>query len=316
MTRRDQLLWALTTLAVLLIVGTWFDSGPVYRLGEPQQAVVTQFGRPVGGPITDAGLHAKAPFIQTVYYFDKRFLEYEAEPTEVPTRDKLYVSVGAFARWRISDALTFFQRVQNEAGAQARLQDILAGEIRNAVARYDLIDLVRSTNRRPEDVAVTSPEESVILQPLATGRVALERVVLDRAAARASDLGIQVLDVRFKRLSYIPEVQKAVFARMIAERQRMAQQFISQGQGEAARIGGERERDLARIQSEAYRTAEQQRGAADADATRIYAEANGRDAEFYAFTKSLETYERSLDPNTMMILDSDSELLKYLGRVR
>lgn len=316
MTRRDQWLWAAAMLVVSLIVATWFNAGLFYRLNESQQGIVTQFGRPVGGPVTGSGLHVKLPFIQRVHRFDKRFLEYESEPTEVPARDKLYVSVAAFARWRIADALMFFQRVQDEAGAQARLQDILAGEIRNAVTRYDLIDLVRSTNRKPEDVDVSSPEESVILQPLATGRVAIEREVLQRAASRASDLGIEIFDIRFKRLSYIPEVQKAVFARMIAERKRMAQQFISQGEGEAARIAGERDRDLARIVSEAYRTAEQQRGTADAQATKIYADANGRDADFYAFVKSLDTYERTLDLGTTMILDSNSELFRYLGRTR
>jgi membrane protease subunit HflC len=283
---------------------------------EGQQAIITQFGEPVRAPITAPGLFLDVPIVQTENYFDKRLLEYENQTTQVPTRDKRYISVSAFAVWRISDALTFFRRVQDENGARARLTDIFDGEIRSAVARYDLIELVRNATRNAADVSIQSEGEAVILQPLTKGRRSLEREVLERASARAADLGIRVLDVRFKRMSYIDEVQKSVFARMIAERQQMAQEFISEGQGEAARITGERDRDLARIQSEAYRTGEQRRGAADAEATKVYAEANGRDADFYAFVKSLDTYERALDPGTVMILDSDSELFKYLGRSR
>lgn len=303
--------WIVAGLALLYVV-----QDGIFGIDEPQQVIITQFGDPIGGPITTPGLHFDLPLVQTENYFDKRYLEYESKPTQVPTRDKRYISVSMFALWRIDDPLKFFQRVQDEAGAQARLADILDGEIRNAVARYDLIELVRSSNRSPDAVAVQSEEESVILQRIEKGRPQLAREVLDRSAARAADLGIHILDVRFKRLSYIDEVQKAVFARMIAERQRIAQQFVSEGQGEAARISGERDRDLARIQSEAYRTAEQRRGKAEADAAKIYAEANGRDADFYAFVKSLETYERSLDLNTIMILDSSNDLLKYLGKIR
>jgi membrane protease subunit HflC len=206
--------------------------------------------------------------------------------------------------------------VQDQNGGQARLADMLDGEIRTAVARYNLIELVRSTNRNAQDVSLQTEGEAVILQSLEKGRRNLEREVLDRASARAADLGIAVLDVRFKRISYVDDVQKAVFARMIAERQQIAQQFLSEGQGEAARISGERERDLAKIQSEAYRSAEQARGQADAEATKIYGDANGRDPDFYTFVKTLETYEKSLDSSTVMILDSGSDLLKYLGKPR
>ena len=315
MSRRGRLLWLLKRLAVAGAAALVVWSA-VYQVGETNQAIVTQFGDPIGGPVTTPGLHLKVPLIQIVSLFDKRFLEYENRPTQVPTKDKRYLSVAAFARWRVSDPLKFFQRVQDEDGAQARLADILDGEIRNTVARYDLIELVRTTNRGAQAVAVQSEEESVILQTIEKGRPRLAREVLDRAAARAADLGIEILDVRFKRLSYIEAVQKAVFARMIAERQRIAQQFLSGGQGEAARISGERERDLARIQSEAYRPGEAQRGKAEAEAARIYAGAYGQDPDFYAFVKSLETYERSMDPNTIMILDGNSDLLKYLSRSR
>jgi membrane protease subunit HflC len=278
--------------------------------------IITQFGEPVRGPITTPGLYFDLPLVQTENTFDKRFLEYQSQPTQVPTKDKRYINVTAFALWRIADPLKFFQRVQDQNNGQARLADMLDGEIRTAVARYNLIELVRSTTRNAQDVSLQTEGEAVILQALEKGRRSLEREVLDHASARAADLGIVVIDVRFKRISYVDEVQKAVFARMIAERQQIAQQFLSEGQGEAARISGERERDLAMIQSEAYRTAEQTRGKADATATKIYGDANGRDPDFYTFVKSLDTYERSLDSNTIMILDSGSELLKYLDKPR
>ena len=206
----------------------------------------------------------------------------------------------------------FFQRLRDERGAQSRLDDILDGETRNAVAQHDLIELVRSTNRNPEDVPIESEEESVILDKIAQGRQEITREILTTAASRVADLGIEILDLRFKRINYVEEVQQDVFARMIAERQRIAQQFRSEGQGEAARIDGERERELAQIVSEAYREAEALRGEADAEATRVYAEAYNSDADFYAFTKSLETYETTMDPSTVFILGTDSELLRFL----
>ncbi len=234
----------------------------------------------------------------------------------MPTKDKRFIWVDTYARWRIVDPLKFFQRLRDERGAQSRLDDILDGETRNAVARYDLIELVRSTNRRKEDVPVESDEEKIILEPIVKGRVKIEGEILERAAGRMGDLGIELLDIRLKRLNYVEQVQKDVFARMIAERNRIAELFRSEGEGEAARIRGERERELKRIQSEAYRSAEELRGKADAQATDIYAEANGRDPDFYAFTKSLETYERTVDPHTVFILGTDSELLKFLSRPR
>ena len=312
--RRALIVKGLLVLAALAVVYVIQDG--IHYLNEPEQVIITQFGEPVRGPITTPGLYFDLPIVQTENTFDKRSLEYQSQPTQVPTKDKRYINVTAFALWRIADPLKFFQRVQDQNGGQARLADMLDGEIRTAVARYNLIELVRSTNRNAQDVSLQTEGEAVILQSLEKGRRSLEREVLDRASARAADLGIAVLDVRFKRISYVDEVQKAVFARMIAERQQIAQQFLSEGQGEAARISGERERDLAKIQSEAYRSAEQARGKADATATKIYGDANGRDPDFYTFVKSLDTYERSLDSNTIMILDSGSELLKYLGKPR
>ena len=230
----------------------------------------------------------------------------------MPTKDRRFIWVDTYARWRITDPLLFFQRLRDERGAQSRLDDVLDGETRNAVASHDLIELVRSTNRNPDDVLIDSEEEAVILETIERGREEITREILNTAAGRTADLGIELLDLRLKRINYVEEVQQDVFARMIAERQRVAEQFRSEGQGESARINGERERELAQIQSEAYRQAEELRGEADAEATRIYAEAYNRDADFYAFTKSLETYEETMDPSTIFILGTDSELLRFL----
>ena len=287
-----------------------------YTVSETEQVIITQFGEPVGDPVVSPGLHFKIPFIQRSNFFEKRFLEWDGNPNQVPTRDKRFIWVDTYARWRIVDPLLFFQRLRDERGAQSRLDDILDGETRNAVARHDLIELVRSSNRDPADVLIESEEEEAILEQIERGRLEVTRTILDTAAGRTADLGIELLDFRFKRINYVEEVQQDVFARMIAERQRIAEEFRSEGQGESARIHGERERELAQIQSEAYRRAEELRGEADANATRIYADAYNRDEDFYAFTKSLETYEATMDPETLFILGTDSELLRFLERTR
>ncbi|SUZ86285.1 uncharacterized protein METZ01_LOCUS39139, partial [marine metagenome] len=291
-------------------------SSATYQVHEVNQVIITQFGEPAGEPVIEPGLHFKLPFIQKTNYFEKRFLEWDGSPNQVPTKDKRFIWVDTYARWRIVDPLRFFQRLRDELGAQSRLDDILDGETRNAVARYDLIEIVRSTNRDPETVQIESDEETAILDEIQMGRQQIAAEILERAASRTADLGIELLDLRLKRINYVEEVQQDVFARMIAERQRIAAEFRSEGQGESARISGERERDLARIQSEAYRTAEELRGTADAEATNIYGEAYNRDPDFYAFTKSLETYEQTMDASTFFLLDTDSELLKYLEQPR
>ncbi len=234
----------------------------------------------------------------------------------MPTRDRRFIFVDTYARWRITDPLLFFQRVTNELGAQARLDDILDGETRNAVARHDLIEIVRTSNREPVNTTTTDQEEPEILERITTGREQITQEILRAAAAAVGEYGIELLDLKFKRINYVPEVQQDVFARMIAERNRVAEEFRSEGQGESARIMGERERDLAQIQSEAFRTAEELRGTADAEATAIYAAASGRDASFYAFTKSLETYEKTMDPSTVFILGTDSEFMRFLEALR
>jgi membrane protease subunit HflC len=306
-----------TIIKVIIVLGVLFVlSSATYQVHEVNQVIITQFGEPSGEPVTEPGLHFKIPFVQQTNYFEKRFLEWDGNPNQVPTKDKRFIWVDTYARWRIVDPLRFFQRLRDELGAQSRLDDILDGETRNAVARYDLIEIVRSTNRDPDTVQIESDEETAILDEIEMGRQKIAAEILERAAGRTEDLGIELLDLRLKRINYVAEVQQDVFARMTAERQRIAAEFRSEGQGESARISGERERDLARIVSEAYRTAEEIRGTADAEATSIYGTAYNRDPDFYAFTKSLETYEATMDSSTFFMLGTDSELLKYLEQPR
>ena len=291
-------------------------SSATYQVHETNQVIITQFGQPIGGAKTEPGLHFKVPFIQKTNYFEKRFLEWDGSPNQVPTKDKRFIWVDTYARWRIVDPLRFFQRLRDERGAQSRLDDILDGETRNSVARYDLIELVRSNNRNPDDVLVESEEEAAILEGIEMGRGNIAAEILATSAQRTEDFGIELLDLRLKRINYVEEVQQDVFARMIAERQRIAEEFRSEGEGEAARIAGERDLELLRIQSEAYRAAEELRGVADGAATAVYGDAYNSDPDFYAFTKSMETYEATMDSTTMFILGTDNELLKYLEQPR
>jgi len=300
-------------IAVVIVLAVFIvSSSTFYIVDETQQVIITQFGRPVGDAIAEPGIHTKIPFIQVANYFDKRFLEWDGLANQVPTRDKRFIWVDTYARWRISDPLLFFQRLRDERGAQTRLDDILDGETRNAVARHNLVEVVRSNNRDPESILLDTESETAILEQIEIGRDLITQEIHRTAQSRANDLGIEILDMRFKRIAYVEEVQRDVFDRMIAERQRIASRYRSEGEGEAARINGERERELQRIQSEAYRTAQEISGRADAEATRIYAEAYNRDASFYAFVKSLETYELTADPSSILILTTDSELLRFM----
>ena len=308
---RSQIIGVVVGLVLLFLLG-----GAVYTVTETNQVIITRFGEPIGNPITEPGLHVKVPFIDTANVFEKRFLEWDGFPNSMPTRDRLFIFVDTYARWRITDPLLFFQRVTNEQGAQARLDDILDGETRNAVARHDLIEIVRTSDRQPVDTTVGDQDDPEVLETISTGREQITQEILTAATAAVGEYGIELLDLKFKRINYVPEVQQDVFARMIAERNRIAEAHRSEGQGEAARIQGERERDLARIQSEAFRTAEELRGTADAEATAIYAAAYNSDASFYAFTKSLETYEKTMDPTTVFILGTDSEFLRFLETPR
>ena len=303
-----------TVILILVVAFLMVLNSALYILDETEQVVITQFGEPVGDPVNQPGLHFKTPFIQKANFFEKRFLEWDGDSNQVPTRDKRFIWVDTYARWRINDPLKFFQRLRDERGAQSRLDDILDGETRSAVARYDLVEVVRSSNREPEASDQPRDEESAGLSDIQKGRSAITDEVLELASGRAKDLGIELVDLQFKRISYVDEVQKDVFARMIAERKRVAERYRSEGEGEAARIRGERERDLKKIQSEAYRKAQEIRGGADNESTTVYAEAHNRDPDFYAFTKSLETYEETADPQSVFILTTDSELLRYFKR--
>jgi membrane protease subunit HflC len=304
----------LIILAVAVIAVTF--SG-VFILDETQQAIVTQFGKPVGQPRTQPGMNFKVPFIQKVQYFDKRFLEWDGDVNQVPTKDKTFILVDCYARWEITDPLQFFIRLRDERSGQSRLDDILDGETRNAVAGHDLLELVRSTNRDPE-VVEDYMQEMEMLDTIKVGRSKIEAQVLDRANERTKDLGIRILDFRFKRMNYAEEVRDRVYERMISERNRIADQFRSEGQGEARKIEGDKERDLALIKSEALMESERIRGRADSTATAIYARAYNRtqaSRDLYGFLKSMEVLEKSIDDQSSIILSTESDLYRYLKKM-
>lgn len=309
-----------TRLAVL-VIALFFAfivlSSALFTVQETEQVIITQFGKPVRKPITKPGLKMKVPFVQTVHAFEKRFLEWEGDPNQIPTKDKRFIWVNSYARWRITDPLLFFQRLHDEQGAQSRLDDILDGETRNTIAKHQLIDLVRSTNRPlvvAEDVAELSQPEDA--ERVEFGRAKLTAEVIQNARRRTGDLGIEILDFRIKQINYVDEVRQEVYARMISERKRIAERYRSEGAGEAARIAGEKDRELRVIESEAYRTAQEIRGKADAAAADIYAAAYNRDPDFYRFLKSMQTLEESFDADTVLLLSTDSELLRYLNSAK
>ena len=304
-------------LGVLLVAGVLAFSGAVYVVDETQQVVITQFGSPVDSAVDTPGLHYKLPFIQRANFFNKRFLEWDGDSNQLPTRDKRFIHVDTYARWRITNPLLFFQRLRDERGAQSRLDDILDGETRNTIANHDLIEVVRSSNR---DIAAGDElgaiAEGETVADIMAGRDALATEVLTAAQTRTSDLGIEILDFRFKRINYVEEVRREVYNRMISERLRIAEQFRSEGAGEAARINGEKERELRTISSAAYRQAQEIMGNADASAADIYASAYNSDADFYRFLKTLEVYRETLRQNTMLLLGTDGEFLRFLESSR
>ncbi len=304
-------------IGILVLLGLLVVGNALYIIDETQQVVITQFGEPRGNAVTTPGLKLKIPFVQKVNYFDNRFLEWDGDPNEVPTRDKRFIHVDTYARWRITDPLKYFQRLRSEQGAQSRLDDILDGETRNVIANHDLIEVVRTSNRTfavSEEIAGEAAPES--METIEQGRETLAKEVLRAAQTRTEDLGIEILDFQFKRLNYVEEVREEVYARMISERNRVAEQFRSEGAGEAARISGERERELKEITSEAYRLAQEINGRADAEAADIYAGAYNQNAEFYRFIKTMQVLRETLDSNTVLVLSTDSDFLRYLGRSR
>lgn len=306
----------LTVIGLGVIFAIIVIASSTYVVNETEQVVITRFGKPVGGPITEPGLHFKIPFLEVANRFEKRFLEWDGDRDQVPTRDRRFIWVDTYARWRIADPLLFLQRVTNERGAQSRLDDILDSETKKAVARYDLVELIRSTNRTPQ--AMDTIDREVSSEEWATiqvGRNKIIQEILESSAPKTMELGIELLDLRFKRIKFLEDVQQKIYERMISERKRIAERFRSEGQGEASRILGNRERDLKKIQSEAYRIAEEIKGQADAEATRIYAAAYNRSPEtreFYRFLKTLETYESVLTEKDWLILTTESDFFKFL----
>lgn len=309
-------IYALVGLIVVLII--MVISGAIFTVREDRQVILTQFGKPVGDPIVDPGLKFKIPVIQVANQLEKRVLEWDGQSTQMPTRDKLYIKVDTFARWEIEDPLEFFEKLRDVRSALSRLDDILGSETRNMVAKHDLIEIIRTTKgRQPqqqEDIGAILGEQGT-LEPIRIGRSAIEKEVHSAAKGKLEDFGIRLLDVRFKRINYTSEVESRIFERMISERQQIAERFRSEGAGEAARILGNMEKEVRTIESEAYKTIQSELGRADAESTRIYAEAYGgseEQEEFYQFTKTLEAYQDILGSDTSLILSTDSELFRML----
>jgi membrane protease subunit HflC len=310
----------LVGIVAALAVGTYLLMSSIYTVSEVEQAIITQFGRPVGDPVTSAGLKFKVPFIQDVNLIDKRVLEWDGNPSDMPTKDKLYVSVDLFARWRIVEPLQYFLRLHDERSAQSRLDDVLGSETRNAVAKHELIEIIRTTKDRVplRDALVTDagrPLNVGSLVPIQKGRKQVEQEIFAEAAQKVRVFGIELLDIRFKRINYNESVRPKIYDRMISERRQIAERFLSEGNGEAARIRGNRLRDMNKIQSEAYRQVEEIRGVADAKATEIYAKAYNQSPEavtFYEFTRTMQAYKSLIAENTTLVLSTDSDLFRFL----
>ena len=306
----------LIPLIIVVILGVIFASGTFYIVKEGEQIVLTEFGRPIGQPIVDAGLKIKTPFIQDVHRFEKRILEWDGSPNQIPTKDKKFIWLDTTARWRIKDALQFYQALGTEELAHSRLDDIIDSAARDLVTAQLLIEVVRNSNR------VLDPNREVLedeegqsdepLEEIQIGREKITQLIREKAQEALPRFGIELIDVQIKRINYVEEVRQKVFDRMISERQRISEKYKSEGAGEAANIMGQKQKELERIQSEAYKEAEQLKGDADAQAIQIYAEAHGKDPEFFAFLQTLETYRKTSTASTKLILTTDSELYKYL----
>ena len=306
-----------TTAILVLMLAAVLVFSSTYTIDQAEQAIIVQFGRPVGDPVTEPGLHFKLPFIQEVRRFDKRLLSWDGDPNQIPTRGEQFISVDTTARWRISDPLVFLQRVRDEQGAINRLNDILDSVVRDHISATELAEIVRShewevTEEDLKRALAAKDEEEELLQKVRVGREQLVASILETAQKQMHTYGIVLEDIRIKRIDYVQEVQERVFERMIAERQRIAEEFRSEGNGRAAEIEGQTERLLAEITSEAERKAEIIRGDADAEATRIYNEAFGADPEFYSFFRNLESYTQSLGKDVTLIISSDSEYFHFL----
>ena len=316
--KQATLISAIVLALLLLLMG----SGAFYSVHLTETVILTQFGKVVGDPITEAGLHFKLPFVQDVNRVENRVLEWDAPSTRMTTRDKAYLQVDAFARWRVSDPLLYFVSLRDERSAQSRLDDIIGGSTLNTVARYDLIEIIRSDkSRKIEAVPVSADDDSAPISailPIHKGRLELEKEILSEATLSLKSIGVELLDVRFKRLNYSDETQGKIYERMISERAQIAERSRSEGAGEAARIEGDREAELKKIQSEAYQKAQTIRGKADAEAAQIYAQAFNSSpaaAEFYGFVKTLETYETVVSSDTTLVLSTDSDFYSLMKKL-
>ncbi|MBU0503177.1 MAG: protease modulator HflC [Candidatus Omnitrophota bacterium] len=301
-------------LGLVIFVVAAFVSGALFIVDETKQVVITQFGKPVGMPIDLAGLHFKTPFIQEAHYFEKRILGWDGDPNQIPTKDKKYIWVDTIARWKIVDALKFLQSVGNEIGAQSRLDDIINSATRDVITSHLLVEAVRDSNRilETKELGVDAILADEALERISVGRQLLARDILEKAKVLAPQYGIEMVDVRIKRVNYVEDVRNKVYDRMIAERKRAAEKYRSEGQGKSAEISGQVGKELKLITSEAYRQAQGLVGKADAEAINIYAQAYSQDPEFYSFLKTLETYQRTIDGNSTIILTTDSDYYKYL----
>jgi membrane protease subunit HflC len=303
-------------LAIFVIVILIGLSGSAFIVQEKDQVVITQFGRPVREAIIEPGMYFKVPLIQVANYFEKRYMEWNGDPNQVPTKDKKFIFVDTYARWQITDPLQFFKRLTNERGAQSRIDDILDGDTRNFIANNNIEEAVRTSNRMPVSSDIEIIDDS--LAKIYVGREKIQQMILESANKQTVDLGIEILDFRFKRINYVQEVQDQVYERMKSERFRIADKFRSEGQGEASRINGEKERELKNIQSLAFRDAELIKGKADATAAAIYAKAYDQSSQsrsLYSFLKSMETFEKTFDGKTSIFISTDSELYKYLKKM-
>ncbi|EGR2264021.1 protease modulator HflC [Vibrio parahaemolyticus] len=295
----------------------------LYTVSEVQQVIITQFGKPIGEPVVDAGLKIKMPFIHEINTIDKRVLEWDGNPSDMPTKDKLYISVDLFARWRIIDPLQYFLRIKDERSAQSRLDDILGSETRNAVAKHELIEIIRTNkNRKPLRDALLSDTEGELkigtLVPIKKGRQLVEQEIFSAASEKIKIFGIELLDIRFKRINYNESVRPKIYERMISERRQIAERFLSEGNGEAARIRGDRIRDLNKIQSEAYREVEEIRGQADAKAAEIYSLAYNKSPQardLYEFTRTMQSYSTIISENTTLVLSTNSDIFRFLNSI-
>ena len=302
-------------LIIILIVVVILLMNAFYILDERLQVIITQFGEPVGGAISDAGLHFKIPFIQKVHFFEKRILEWDGDPKQIPTADKRYIWLDSYARWQIVDPLKFYQTTRSETFAHSRLDDIVSGTTRDVVSSNKLIEIVRNSSRELQftsEFEDSSEDEIRAIDTIETGREKIEDEIFTTSSIQILDYGIKLIDLKIKRLNYNDEVREKVYARMISERNKIAAKYRSTGEGEAAEIRGKRKRELDQIESEAFKTAQQIIGEADAAALDIYAKAYKQDPEFYEFSKTLETYKNTIQKKGTLIMTTDSDYFKHL----